>query len=206
MSPSDNSTDSHRSVGEEDRDPKAKPEDITILLDAWSAGSPEALDDLIPRVLDEVRVLARRHLARESAHSLQTTELVNEVYLRLAGLRKTSWASRAQFFKYLGDLVRRVLVDRARRRLSAKRGGGTYQIPLDEKIELAEMSPENLVALDDVLDQLPPRQRQIVEYRVFVGLSHQEIAEVLGLGRRTVIREWRKARMWLRHALDKSED
>ena len=181
--------------------------EITRLLDAWGAGDPEALAQLIPVVFDEVRELARRALARESpAHTLQPTALVNEVYLRLVDRRTVRFENRAHFFGFLADLMRRILVDHARKQLRAKRGGGAARVSLDSALRMAEARPAELVALDDSLvnlAELDARQARIVALRFFVGLSLEEIADILGVSVATVSRDWKTAKIWLRHELSR---
>lgn len=182
--------------------------EVTRLLDAWSAGDAGALDDLMPLVLDDLRDLARRHLRGESpVHTLQPTALVNEVYLRLVDRRKVYWENRAQFFGFLATLMRRILVDHARRHRSAKRGGGVRPHQLDEAIGRAEHHPEIMERLDDALLDLAkvdPRQAQIVELHFFTGLKLRQIADVLDVSLRTVNRDWRTARLWLKRELQES--
>jgi len=183
---------------------------VTELLDRWSAGDREALDELIPLVFDEVRELARYHLARERpGHTLQPTALVNEVYLRLEKRRRVSWKNREQFFGFLVQLIRRILVDHARKHGRAKRGGGEKPLSLDEVFGLAKIRHPELVALDDALHELAeldPRQSQIVELRYFMGLKLEEIAELLDLSLSTVNRDWKTARMWLLRELSARDD
>ena len=182
--------------------------EITRLLEEWSGGDPEALAKLMPLVVDDVRDIAGRFFARESAgHTLQPTALVNEVYLRLVGRRSVRWQNRAQFFGHLGEMMRRILVDHAKKHLAAKRKG--QKISLDETIQLTEVRHEELIAVDDALEGLAavdPRKCRIVELRFFTGLTETEIAEVLGISLRTVSREWQKAKMWLRHEIRRSEE
>ena len=189
--------------------------EVTQLLEEWSRGDAEALDRLMPVVFDEVRELARRRLARESpAHTLQPTAVVNEVYLRLSGRRTVSWKNRDQFFGFLADLMRRILVDHARRHLAAKRGSPADRVPLDSAaldaaaldavLPLARVRPPELVALDEALEtlaQVDARKCRIVELQFFVGLTQKEIAEVLDISLNPVNREWAKAKMWLRREL-----
>ena len=182
--------------------------EVTRLLEEWSGGDPEALAKLMPLVVDDVRDIAGRFFARESAgHTLQPTALVNEVYLRLVGRRSVQWQNRAQFFGYLGVLMRRILVDHAKKHLAAKRKG--RKIPLDETIQLTEVRHEELIAVDDALEgfaAVDPQKCRIVELRFFTGLTETEIAEVPGISLRTVTREWQKAKMWLRHEIRRSEE
>ena len=182
-----------------------KSRDVEKLLRAWGEGSPEALDELIPLILEDVRQIAARHLRGEpSAISLQATELVNEVYLRLRKLRQVRWANRAQLFAYLAEVVRRLLVERARKRLAEKRGAGAHQVPLEDELLPTRVSPEELLSIDELLDSLPERQHQVVELKLFVGLTEEEVADVLDLGRRTVSREWKKAKLYLLRELERT--
>jgi len=176
--------------------------DVTQLLQEWSQGDPSALERIIPLVFDDLRQIAGRMFQRESdGHTLQPTALVNEVYFRLMEQRKIHWANREQFFGVVALLMRRILVDYAKGRQAVKRGSGVAKLPLDEAIGVAAIQ-ENLdmVGLDEALSNLAeidPRQSQIVEMRFFTGLSHEEIAEVLGISVTTVKREWKTARLWL---------
>lgn len=174
---------------------------VTDLLVAWSDGDPEALSELLPRVYDELRRLASAYLRRERpGHTLETGALVNEAYLRLVDQRRARWQSRAHFFGVAAQMMRRVLVDHARRNLYAKRGGGARRLSLDGTLDLsAERAPE-LVALDQALEELArvePGKARLVELRIFAGLTHEEIAELLGVSVPTVSRGWRLARAWL---------
>jgi RNA polymerase sigma factor (TIGR02999 family) len=150
-------------------------------------------------------MLAQRYLRRErTGHTLQTTALVHEAYLRLVDQNRTVWKNRAHFYGIAAQLMRRILIDHARRIAYAKRGGGATRIPLDETFLMAEERAAELVALDDalaVLDQVDPRKARVVEMRFFGGLSAEEIAEVLGIHVDTVGREWRRAKMFLRREL-----
>ncbi len=176
--------------------------EITQLLDRWSEGDGEALSDLMPLIVKDLRRVAAKYLADENrGHTLQPTTLVNEVYLRLAGRRTVSWRNRAQFFAFVAGMMRRVLVDYARRHQTVKRGSGVIQISLDESIQLVrrEKAPD-LLALDEALESLAavdPRQARIVEMRYFTGLNVAEIAEVEDISPTTVKREWRTAKLWL---------
>lgn len=175
--------------------------DVTGLLVDWSRGDDEALERLMPLVVDELRHLARSHFRREpDGHTLQPTALVNEVYLRLTDQRQVQWDNRSQFFAFAATLMRRVLVDHAKARRTAKRGGHVRKVSLQEVIGLAEPEDVDLLALDDALStlaEIDPRQSRIVELRFFAGLTHEEIAEVLEVSVSTVKREWRTARLWL---------
>ncbi len=181
--------------------------EITELLDRWSDGTPGALDKLIPLVFNDVRELARRALAKEPAgHTLQPTALVSEVYLRLEGRRSVQWKNREQFFGFLSQLIRRILIDHARGRRREKRGSGVRPLRLEDVFGLAETRHPELIALDDALAdlaELDPRQARVVEMRFFIGLTHEQIAEVLEVSLATVNREWKTARMWLERALSR---
>ena len=176
-------------------------DEVSSLLRAWSGGDQDALDQLTPIVYDELRRLARRYMRRERAgHSLQTTALVHEAYTRLVDYKRMQWQNRAHFFAVSAQLMRRILVERARRH-NVKRGGGLRHISLDETMIVAgqEDAPD-LVALDDAMNALAridPRKVQVVEMRFFGGLSVEETAEVLKISTVTVKRDWRAARTWL---------
>jgi RNA polymerase sigma factor (TIGR02999 family) len=174
--------------------------DLTTLLMDWQRGDQEALDQLIPLVHADLRRVARRQMAREEVdNTLQATALVNEAYVRLVDLKKMRWQNRAHFFAMASRLMRRVLVDAARARRYQKRGGGARQVELDEEI-VAPSRPADLVALYDALEAmavLDPRKAQMVELRFFRGLSVDETAEVLGVCRETVLRDWKAAKAWL---------
>ena len=173
---------------------------ITRLLQAWREGDGEALDALIPLVYEELRRMARRYMrGQKPGHTLQTTALVNEAYMRLAGSDQVRWQNRAHFFAVSAQVMRRILVDFARARNNLKRGGGN-RVAFDEAVELVPGRRTDLVALDDALKalaELAPRQSRIVELRYFGGLTEEETAEVLGVSERTVRREWSLARAWL---------
>lgn len=178
-----------------------KPE-ITALLLAWSGGDENALAALAPLVQQELRKLARRYLSHERAgHTLQPSDLVNEAYLRLIESHTVQWQSRAHFFGIAAQVMRRILVDHARRRKELKRGGGAVQISLTAVANMAAAEPRaDVLALDEALQQLAtfdPRKSQVVELRFFGGLSESETAEVLQVSLRTIQREWNLARAWL---------
>jgi RNA polymerase sigma factor (TIGR02999 family) len=179
-------------------------ERLSQLLADWAAQDPQALERLVPIVYDELRRLAHYHMHGERAgHTLQTTALVNEVYLRLAGLKGLQWRDRAHFFAMAGTLMRRVLVDYARRQGRDKRGGGVAVISLDGQSITAAPSVD-FEALDQALERLAgadPQQCRIVELRFFGGLSIEETAEALGISPATVKRDWTTARAWLHHEL-----
>ena len=174
--------------------------DVTVLLRAWSGGDPAALDQLTSIVYDELHRLARRYLRGERRdHSLQTTALVNEAYLRLVDRTRMEWQDRAHFFAVSAQAMRRILVDHARRR-NVKRGRGLRRVSLDEATMIGGERATDLAALDDALTLLAerdPRKAQVVEMRFFGGLSVEESAEVLGVSPVTVMRDWRAARAWL---------
>ena len=182
--------------------------EVTQLLQAWSAGDRQALDQLIPLVEAELHRLARIQLRRERAgHTLQTSALVNEAYLRLIDWKDVQWESRTQFFGVAAGLMRRVLVDHARRRNYQKRGGEAIRVSLAEA-EGASGGPDvDVVALHealDVLEKLDERRSKIVEMKFFGGLAVEEIAEALSVSPRTVAREWELARAWLFHQLSRT--
>ena len=189
-------------------DPPLSPSDITGLLHQWQDGDREALDRLIPVVYDELRVIASRHLSREwRPDSLQTTALVNEAYLKLVDQRRVEWQNRAHFFALAAQLMRRILVDDARRALRLKNGGGTQETPVDH-LPLAAPAPDvdavDALALDVALtklEQIDPDQAKLVELRFFGGLTVEETAVVMGVSPATVKREWAVARGWLHRAL-----
>ncbi len=174
--------------------------DISTLLHAWSKGDPEALDKLTPIVYDELRRLARRYMRRERASaSLQTTALVNEAYMRLVDYKRMQWHDRAHFFAVSSQLMRRILVEHARRR-NLKRGAGIQHVSLDDAAVVGHGRGPDLVALDDALNQLAmldPRKVKVVEMRFFGGLSVEESAEVLKVSTVTVLRDWSTAKAWL---------
>jgi len=181
------------------------PRDITRLLVAWNNGDEAALEELTPLVYEELHRLARRYMGRErSGHTLQTSALVNEAYLRLIDWKNVRWQNRAHFFAVSAQLMRRILVDFARANAYAKRGGGALHLDLDE---VAVVSPDpgtDIVALDEALTSLAalsPRQSQVVELRFFGGLSLEETAEVLKVSVGTVRRDWSLARAWLHRAV-----
>ena len=177
---------------------------VSQLLADWAAKDPEALDRLVPIVYEELRRLAHYHMNGERpGHTLQTTALVNEVYLRLAGIKGLQWRDRAHFFAMAGTLMRRVLVDYARRHKRDKRGGGVTVIALDGQAVTAAPGVD-IEALDEALQRLAdvdPQQCRIVELRFFGGLSIEETSEALGVSPATVKRDWTTAKAWLHHEL-----
>jgi len=184
------------------------PGELTLLLLEWQTGRQGALDRITPIVYAELRRLARRQMAREPAgHTLQPTALVNEAYLRLVDLRRMLWQNRAHFFALASTLMRRILVDGARARHAGKRGGGVRAVTLNDQVWAPSGRPTDLVALEDALASLrafAPRQERIVELRFFGGLTVDETAEVLGLSRDTILRDWKLAKAWLHRALGPS--
>jgi len=176
------------------------PREITELLLKWRNGDSSALDRLTPLVYEELRRLAKHYMAAERpGHTLQTTALINEAYVRLIDHRDLSWQNRAHFFGVAAEVMRRVLVDHARARKAAKRGGGALKASLEEVATIPER-PEELIALDRALNDLAtldPRKSQVVVLRYFGGLSVNETAEVLGVSSVTVMREWRGAKAFL---------
>jgi len=181
------------------------PPEVTQLLLAWSAGDQAALDRLMPLVYEELRRQARRHLRRERRdHSLQTTALVNEAYLRMVDLERVRFENRAHFFAISARLLRQILVDLARRRTTQKRGGGAQRIALTESIEDGSGPDVDLAELDEALQSLTEfdaRKGQVVELRFFGGLTEEETASVLQVSPETVRRDWRLAKAWLRRFL-----
>jgi RNA polymerase sigma factor (TIGR02999 family) len=176
--------------------------ELTQLLIDWSNGDQAAIDKLMPLVYEELRRLARHYMRRERpGHTLQTSALINEAYLRLVDQQNISWKSRAHFFGISARLMRQILVDHARAHNYAKRGGDQQKIPLDEMASIGKDRAYEIVALDDALQSLSsidPQQTRIVELRFFGGLTIEETAEVLGISHATVEREWSMARAWLR--------
>ena len=173
----------------------------TTLLLAWGRGDETALDQLIPLVHDELRRLARRHMAGERVgHTLQATALVNEAYLRLIEVNQVRWQNRAHFFAMASRVMRRILVDAARSRGFQKRGAGAEKVSLDEALLVSGEPRQDLIALDDALNALAAfdlRKSQVVEMRFFGGLSVEETAEALHVSADTVMRDWRLAKVWL---------
>ena len=179
--------------------------EITNLLKAWSAGDSAALDELSKQVYGELRRMARRHMQGERRdNTLQTTALVNEVYLRLVDVTKVEWQHRAQFFGIAAKMMRRILVDAARARASHKRGAGAAHVNFDETAVVSPEPDRSVVALDDALAafaEIAPRQAKVVELRYFGGLQEEEIVEVLKISPSTVRRDWDFARAWLAREL-----
>ena len=180
-------------------------QELTRLLEAWSSGDQQALDQLMPLVNEELRRLAHRYMKSERAgHTLQTTALVNEAYLRLINVKGVNWQGRAHFFAISAQLMRRILVDFARARHYAKRGGGAQRVSLDEALVISDGSYEEVLALDEALSSLASfdeRKSRVVEMRFFGGLSVEETAEALKVSPETVLRDWRLAKVWLTREL-----
>jgi RNA polymerase sigma factor (TIGR02999 family) len=183
----------------------ASPQDVTQLLVAWGNGNQAARDELMPLVYEELRHLAHRYMGRERAgHTLQTSALVNEAYLRLIDQKEVHWQNRAHFFGIAAQMMRRILVDYARKRRFGKRGGDGQTVPLEEAMMVSESRVAGVVALDDALkslSELDGRKSQIVELRFFGGLSIEETAEVLNVSPGTVMRDWTLAKAWLRREM-----
>jgi RNA polymerase sigma factor (TIGR02999 family) len=179
--------------------------EVTQLLKAWGSGDDKALEQLTPVVENELHRLAHHCMARENpGHTLQTTALVNEVYLRLVDIHAVSWQDRAHFFAISARMMRRILTDFARSRHYQKRGGGAVQVTLDEALVVTPEKHADIIALDQALTQLAalyPRQSQVVELRFFGGLEVEEAAEALKVSPETVKRDWRFAKSWLLRAM-----
>jgi RNA polymerase sigma-70 factor, ECF subfamily len=176
----------------------------------WSNGDPAALDELLPLVNSELRRLARRYLRRENpGHTLQPTALVNEAYLRLVDQQHVHWQNRAHFFGIAAQLMRRILIDHARKAQYQKRGGGALQVSFDDALAITEAKAAEFLAVDEALEKLTgmdARKGRIVELRFFGGLSLEETAAVLGISSPTVQREWRAAKAWLHRFLTAGND
>src|ERR1051325_1263718 len=181
------------------------PEKMTRLLLDWSAGDKAALNELIPLVEQELHRIAHQYMNRENpGHTLQTTVLVNEAYLRLIDQKNVRWQNRAHFFAIAAQTMRRILIDHARSAARAKRGGKARKISLDEVAIVSQERASELVALDEALERLAmidPRRGRVVELRFYGGLSNEEIAEVLNISANTVMRDWNMARAWLAREL-----
>lgn len=180
-------------------------EQITARLVAWSNGEQAALDDVMRAVYGELRRIADGYLRQEDpGHTLQPTALVHEAYLRLIDQTQVNWQNRAQFFGVAAQMMRRILVDHARGKHRAKRGGDAAKLPLDEAVNLSQRRAAELLALDEALQSfaaLDPRKSRVVELRFFGGLSVAETAEVLGVSPQTVLRDWKLAKAWLYRAI-----
>lgn len=180
---------------------------VTELLVRWRGGDREALDALMPVVYSELHRLARSYLQRERPdHTLQSTALVNEAYVRLIGQNLPQWQNRAHFFGVAAQLMRQILVDYARSHRADKRGGGAFKLTLGDAVEQAQPIDIDLVALDDALKTLAdidPQQSRIVELKFFAGLTNEDASEILGISTSTVKRDWVTARAWLFRELDR---
>lgn len=181
-------------------DPGGAVMDVTQLLSEWNRGDRSALDRLVPIVYDELHQIASRQLASQAPQTLQSTALVNEAYLKLAGKASVAFNDRAHFFAVAARVIRSILVDHARARLAAKRGAGAITINLDDSTASASPRQVDLLALDEALQRLAgfdPQQARIVELRYFAGLSIDETAEVMAVSPATVKRDWAVARRWI---------
>ena len=183
----------------------SSPTDVTELLAAWGNGDQAAGDRLIPLVYQELHRLAHHYMKRESPHhTLQTSALVNEAFVRLVDQKNVKWQNRAHFFGIAAQMMRRILVDHARSRHYAKRGGRAQQISFDEALVISDERTAEVVAVDEALQRLEEfdaRKSKIVEMRFFAGLSIQETAEVLGVSPGTIMRDWTLAKAWLRREI-----
>jgi RNA polymerase sigma-70 factor, ECF subfamily len=188
--------------------PEVAAHTVTELLLAWRRGESSALDKLVAVAYPELRRLAHRYMRGErSGHTLQTTALVNEVYLRLIDSGRVHWRDRAHFFAVSAQLMRRILVDAARARRSAKRGGGSAPVRIDDAVAIFEARSRDLVALDEALSGLAaidPQKARLIELRFFGGLSLREVAEVLGITEDAARWSWRLSRAWLARELDRA--
>jgi RNA polymerase sigma factor (TIGR02999 family) len=182
---------------------------VTQLLVDWRNGNNDALNQLMPLIYDELRGLAKRYMSRErNSHTLQTTALVNEAFLRLINQQNVDWQNRVHFFAIAAQVMRHLLVDHARSKQYAKRGGGAQQITLDEGLAVSDDNAVELLALNQALERLEAiddRKSKIVELRYFGGLSTEETAEVLGVSEITIKREWAKAKAWLFRELSQTD-
>ena len=182
--------------------------EVTQILHDWSDGDQQAPERLMPLVYDEMRRLARSFLARErGGHTLQPTALVNEAYLRLVDQTRVNWQNRAHFYSIASSMMRRVLIDHARAHATEKRGGTAIHLSLEDVQVPLEQRAASFVALDEALkklEQMDERKCKVVEMRFFGGLSDEEIAQVLGVTTRTVLRDWKKARLWLYRELSQN--
>jgi len=183
------------------------PSDVTALLQRWTSGDKSVIDQLTPLLYGELRRLAHRQLRRERRdHTLQSTALVHEAWLRLVDQKQAKWQDRAHFFAVSGQMMRRILVDHARAQQREKRGGGAPVLALDEAIDIPRQRSLELIALDDALldlARLDARQSHVIEMRFFAGLSIDETAEALGISKATANRDWITGRAWLLRELDR---
>lgn len=185
----------------------AQKHELTQLLIDWNNGDQSAFDRLMPLIDEELRRLAHRYMSRErEGHTLQTTALVNEAFVRLVNRKNVNWQNRAHFFGIAAQLMRTILVDHARSHACVKRGGGAFKLELDDALVVSQEKASEVIALDDALKELArldPQQSRIVELRFFGGLTVEETAEVLHLSPATIKREWSTAKAWLFHELSK---
>ncbi len=183
------------------------PQNVTELLQAWGDGDKEALEELTPIIYAELHRIAKRYMRRErDGHTLQTTALVNEAFIKLVDWKNAKFDNRAHFFGVSAQLMRRILVDFARKRAKSK-GSPVHKVSLDEALEIADTNDPDIVALDLALSELAkfdPRKARIVELKFFGGLSTAEIAQVIGVAEITILREWQKAKAWLYLNLDRT--
>src|SRR5690349_24264149 len=181
--------------------------ELTNLLDNWKRGDPDALEKLTPLIYDELRRIAHRYARRErNDHTLQTTALINEAYVRLAGGQSPDWQNRQHFFAVTAQVMRHILLDHARRRRALKHGGDGQQVSPSEAEAMTHERPAALIALDDALEALAAldgRKSQVVQLRYFGGLSLEETAAALGVSLMTVRRDWRAAKAWLYKAVNR---
>jgi RNA polymerase sigma factor (TIGR02999 family) len=187
----------------------ATPNEVTRLLVAWGNGDQAALDQLMPLVYSELHRLAHRHIKKERpGHTLQTSALLNEAFLRLVDQRDVHWHGRAHFFSIAAQMMRRILVDYARSRRYAKRGGDAQQVSFNEELPVSRQISANVVEVHEALNELAgidERKSKVVELKFFGGLSNEETAEVLGVSPGTVMRDWTLAKAWLRLAMKHAE-
>jgi RNA polymerase sigma factor (TIGR02999 family) len=184
-------------------------DNVSQVLEDMKAGDHRAADKLLPLVYDEFRALARHYLAQERAnHTLQPTALVHEAYMKLVDQTRVDWQGRSHFFAVAAQAMRRILVDHARSRQRDKRGGGRARVVLDEEVALSPQKDEDVLALDEALQRLAkldPRQAKVVELRFFGGMNVEEVAQALGVSKRTVEGDWTFARAWLSKELRGTE-
>ena len=183
----------------------ANPPDVTALLVALSSGQGRALDELMPVVYEELRTIAHRYLRQERpGHTLNTTALVHEAYMKLVDIKRVDYRDRGHFYAVASRAMRRILIDHAKARKAKKRGGGAEAITLDEALQLTDRVADDLLALDDALDrlaELDARQARAIEFRFFGGLTFEETAAVLGISVASAKRDWTLARAWLNREL-----
>ncbi len=182
-------------------------EQVTQLLIQWSEGNNLALEELMPLVYNELRMIARRHMSgQNSGHTFQTTELIHEAYLKLAKNDKHDWQNRSHFFGVAAQAMRHILVDYARSKSREKRGGWQQKVTLDEALKVENQKSVDIIALDEALkklSELEDRKSKVVELKYFGGMTFEEIAKVLDISRKTAQRDWRFARMWLLREMSK---